>query len=274
MADIKKFLDQAGVGVLWSRITDELENKQTAIDDVKTKAETNAEKITTLEGKVDTLEKNAYDDTEVRGLISTNSGNIATNAAAIATLNGDANTEGSVSKKVAEGIASVVAGADASFDTLKEIADWIVNDTTGAASMANKISVLEILVGNTAVATQIANAIETALKVDGVDKYALASDLTALTGRVATLEGISHTHDNKALLDTYTQTEANLADAVVKKHSHANNTILDAITDVKVAAWDAAESNANSYTDAEIAKIQALTESEIDAAIASITSTT
>ena len=274
MADIKKFLDQAGVGVLWSRITDELENKQTAIDDVKTKAETNAEKITTLEGKVDTLEKNQYDDTEVRGLISTNSGNIATNAAAIATLNGDANTEGSVSKKVAEGIASIVAGADASFDTLKEIADWIVNDTTGAASMANKISVLEILVGNTAVATQIANAIETALKVDGVDKYALASDLTALTGRVTTLEGISHTHDNKALLDTYTQTEANLADAVVKKHSQANKTILDDITDVKVAAWDAAESNANSYTDAEIAKIQALTESEIDAAIASITSTT
>lgn len=274
MADIKKFLDQAGVSVLWSRIADELENKQTAIDAVKTKVETNAEKITTLEGKVDTLEKNQYDDTEVRGLISTNSGNIATNAAAIATLNGDVNTEGSVSKKVAEGIASIVAGADASFDTLKEIADWIVNDTTGAASMANKISALEILVGDTAVATQIANAIEAALKVDGVDKYALASDLTALAKRVATLEGTSHTHDNKALLDTYTQTEADLADAVAKKHNHANKTILDAITDVKVAAWDAAESNANTYTDTEIAKIQALTESEIDAAIAESTSAT
>ena len=274
MADIKKFLDQAGVSVLWSRIADELKDKQTAIDAVKAKAETNAEKITTLEGKVDTLEKNQYDDTEVRGLISTNSGNIATNAAAIATLNGDANTEGSVSKKVAEGIASIVAGADASFDTLKEIADWIVNDTTGAASMANKISVLEILVGDTAVATQIANAIETALKVDGVDKYALASDLTALVKRVATLEGASHTHDNKALLDTYTQTEADLAEAVAKKHNHANKTILDAITDVKVTAWDAAESNANTYTDTEIAKIQALTESEIDAAIAGATSAT
>ena len=274
MADIKKFLDQAGVSTLWSRIADELKNKQTAIDAVKNKADANAEKITTLQGKVDTLEKNQYDDTEVRGLISTNSGNIATNAAAIATLNGDANTEGSVSKKVAEGIASIVAGADASFDTLKEIADWIVNDTTGAASMANKISALEILVGNTAVATQIANAIETALKVDGVDKYALASDLTALAERVATLEGASHTHDNKALLDTYTQTEADLADAVAKKHNHTNKTILDTITDVKVTAWDAAESNANTYTDTEIAKIQALTESEIDAAIAGATSTT
>ena len=236
MADIKKFLDQAGVSTLWSRITTELESK-------------------------------AYNDSELRGLIKANTD-------AITILNGDGAVEGSVTKKVAEGIASVVAGADASFDTLKEIADWILNDTTGAASMANKIKALEGLVGNTAVATQIANAIEAALKIDGVDKYALAADLTALAGQVATLEGASHTHDNKALLDTYTQTEADLADAVAKKHSHSNKAILDAITDAKVAAWDAAESNANSYTDTEIAKIQALTESEIDAAIAAATSST
>ena len=235
MADIKKFLDQAGVSTLWNRITAELENK-------------------------------AYNDSELRGLIKANTD-------AITILNGDGAVEGSVTKKVAEGIASVVAGADASFDTLKEIADWIVNDVTGAASMANKITALEGLVGSTAVATQIANAIEAALKIDGVDKYALASELTALAGRVATLEGTTHTHDNKALLDTYTQTEVDLADAVAKKHDHTNKSVLDAITDVKVAAWDAAESNANTYTDTEIAKIQALTESEIDAAIASATST-
>ena len=236
MADIKKFLDQAGVSTLWSRITTELESK-------------------------------AYNDSELRGLIKANTD-------AITILNGDGAVEGSVTKKVAEGIASVVAGADASFDALREIADWILNDTAGAASMANKIKALEGLVGNTAVATQIANAIEAALKIDGVDKYELAADLTALAGQVATLEGASHTHDNKALLDTYTQTEADLADAVAKKHSHSNKAILDAITDAKVAAWDAAESNANSYTDTEIAKIQALTESEIDAAIAAATSST
>ena len=274
MADIRKFLDQAGVSTLWSRISDELEAKQTAINEVKAQSDTNKSDITTMKGQIAALEAGTYDDTEVRNLISANTDNITANANAITVLNGDAATEGSVSKKVAEGIASVVAGADASFDTLKEIADWIVNDTTGAASMANKISALETLVGNTAVATQIANAIEAALKVDGVDKYALASDLTALAGRVATLEGASHTHDNKALLDTYTQTEADLADAVAKKHNHANKSILDAITDTKVAAWDTAESNANTYTDTEIAKIQALTESEIDAAIASATSAT
>jgi hypothetical protein len=31
-----------------------------------------------------------------------------------------------------------------------------------------------------------------------------------------------HTHSNKTLLDSYTQTEVNLADAVTKKHSHTN----------------------------------------------------
>ena len=210
MADIKKFLDQAGVSTLWNRITTELENK-------------------------------AYNDSELRNLIKTNTD-------AITILNGDSAVEGSVSKKVAEGIASIIAGADASFDTLKEIADWIVNDTTGAASMANKISALETLVGNITVATQIANAIEAALKIDGVDKYALANDLTALARRVTTLEETSHAHANKSILDT--------------------------ITDDKIAAWDAAESNANSYTNAEIAKIQALTESEIDAAIATAISAT
>ena len=33
-----------------------------------------------------------------------------------------------------------MANADTSFDTLKEIADWILNDQTGAAKMANDIA--------------------------------------------------------------------------------------------------------------------------------------
>ena len=43
----------------------------------------------------------------------------------------------------ADEVAKVVAGADASFDTLKEIADWIKNDATGAAKMANDIAALK-----------------------------------------------------------------------------------------------------------------------------------
>ena len=43
----------------------------------------------------------------------------------------------------AEEVAKIVAGADESFDTLKEIADWIKSDTTGAAKMAADIDALE-----------------------------------------------------------------------------------------------------------------------------------
>lgn len=40
-------------------------------------------------------------------------------------------------------VAKIVANADQSYDTLKEIADWILNDTTGAADMANDIADLQ-----------------------------------------------------------------------------------------------------------------------------------
>ena len=70
------------------------------------------------------------------------------------TLNGDSATVGSVAYQIAQ----VVAGANASYDTLKEIADWILNDTTGAAKMASDISDLKTKVGTLPVATQISDA--------------------------------------------------------------------------------------------------------------------
>lgn len=50
---------------------------------------------------------------------------------------------------------------------------------------------------------------------------------------------VHHTHSNKALLDTYEQTETDLADAVSKKHSHSNKAELDKIADGDKAKWDA-----------------------------------
>lgn len=51
--------------------------------------------------------------------------------------------------------------------------------------------------------------------------------LAKLAPAVQTEINKAHEHSNKALLDTYTQTEANLADAVNKKHEHANKSELD-----------------------------------------------
>ena len=194
MADLKKFLDQQGVSTLWSRIAEEVKK----VDD---KAVKNAEDIVVLQGKVDALEKGTYDDTAVRELIAANTTAIEANktaheanAAAIEVLNGDAETVGSVANTAnaaaAAEVAKIVANADADFDTLKEIADWILNDTTGAADMANDIAALQAqMVGiDETVVKSVAAAIETALKVDGADKYALASDLIDLADRVKALE--------------------------------------------------------------------------------------
>ena len=62
---------------------------------------------------------------------------------------------------------------------------------------------------------------------------------TAMNTRVEALEAIDHEHANKALLDTYTQTEADLADAVAKKHAHTfNETELNKIVEGDVAKWN------------------------------------
>lgn len=126
--------------------------------------------------------------------------------------------------------------AKESLDTLQEIAAWIQAHPDNASAMNTRIGNLEALVGDDPVSTQINTAIE-ALKIGD---YAKAADLTAAVARIAALETDTHTHVNKALLDTYTQTEANLADAVAKKHEHANAAELDKFVDGDKAKLDAA----------------------------------
>jgi len=57
----------------------------------------------------------------------------------------------------------------------------------------------------------------------------------------------SHTHSNKALLDTYAQSESDLADAVSKKHNHANFAALETITTEKIDDWNEAAASAHTH---------------------------
>lgn len=85
---------------------------------------------------------------------------------------------------------------------------------------------------------------------------------TAMNTRVEAVEGKAHEHANKALLDTYAQTEENLADAVAKKHAHENAAELAKIADGDVAKWNASEQNAKDFAqglaDATNADVEAL----------------
>ena len=108
-----------------------------------------------------------------------------------------------------------MAGADKSYDTLKEIADWISNHKTDAGAMNSAILALEAIVdgigGEGEKATVVAYVTD-AISALKIGDYAKAADLTALAGRVGTLEGKAHEHENK--------------------------TVLDGITSEKVADWD------------------------------------
>lgn len=220
---------------------------QTEVDALEAKVGTVPESKTVVQMIEEAQEAATYDDTEIKAKVQAN-----TNA--IGVLNGEATVEGSVKKTVADEIAKVIADAPESFDTLKEISDWISSHSDDAAAMNSAITALQGIldgIGDTESgekATVVAYVTD-AIAALNIGDYATAAQLTALAGRVTTLEGATHTHANKALLDTYTQTEANLADAVAKKHVHTNATELNKIADGDKAKWDAMEQNAKDYAD-------------------------
>lgn len=208
---------------------------------------------------------------------------VSDNKAAIDTLNGDKTVSGSVAYQIAQ----IVAGADESFDTLKEIADWITTHKTDATTMnsqinANKddisalktkvgdtsvadqinaalkdgdsnkyalsadldtangkITSLQELVGETKVETQISTALNSALKVDGAEKYALASH----THEIANVTGLQGVLDGKASASDVETLQSDVDGLKAKAHEHDNKTVLDGITEDKVSSWDAAQPN-------------------------------
>ena len=148
----------------------------------------------------------------------------------------------------AEEVAKVVASADTDFDTLKEIADWIKNDTTGAANMANDIAALK------------------------------EADI-ALDGRLDIVEGAKHTHSNKDVLDgissdkvaAWDAAEQNAKDyanglagnydavgsaesALTEAKSYVDDQVAEAILSANTAASNA-QAAAKTYTDTEIGKL-------------------
>ncbi len=119
--------------------------------------------------------------------------------------------------------------AKESLDTLAELAAWIQAHPDDVTAINKAIADLTALVGTLpedaeagTVVAYIKEYVDGAIAALSIGDYAKAADLTALATRVTALEADAHTHENKELLDTYTQTEANLADAVDKKHNHAN----------------------------------------------------
>ena len=231
------------------------------------------EDLTDLSGRVDAL------DTATTGRVSVLE-------AKVDILNGEKTVEGSVKKQVVDAIAEVVAEAPEDFDTLKEIADWIANDQTGAANLANRISALETASGEQADAIasleevalsstaslEVLNAItaEDVAAWDAAEKNAkdyadglaktekearelLAGRVTTAEGQITTLEGIVGLTEDAGL-------QGAVAGLEELSHDHDNKETLDGITDAKVTAWDAA---VQSISGLEVTKADGSTEAVV-----------
>ena len=119
----------------------------------------------------------AYDDSQVKA-------DIKANADAIGVLNGSG--AGSVSKQVADAVASIVAEAPEAYNTLKDISDWISTHADSAATMNSNINTntadieaLEKLVGELPAGTASTTVVAYIAEAIGASK-------TELTGAIAT----------------------------------------------------------------------------------------
>ena len=159
------------------------------------------------------IKTSAYDDTAIKALIKGNTD-------AISTLNGTG--AGSISQAVADGIATVVANAPDSFDTSKEISDWITEHADSAAAMNSQINTnkddiaaLQTLIG------QLPETPEATTIIDYIQKY--------VAEKMASSEDMANV---KARLTT---AETDIADLKATKFGVISNERLDAILQEAIA---------------------------------------
>lgn len=153
----------SGENSLGSQVADlktdltELQGRVTTVEsDLNTVTTGLKARVTTLEGEMDVVQAATAGYNKDKTIGSDIQAAKESAAAAQSTANTNeekitvlvgSDTNKSVRTIAAEETAKIVAGADEKYDTLKEIADWIKSDTTGAAEMANDITEMQNLLG-------------------------------------------------------------------------------------------------------------------------------
>lgn len=115
------------------------EYKQYLKDYLETYYWTSAQTINYVQNELSDFSGSDIDEDVVKNIVITETSALSETIKILI----DSDSGKSARSIAAEEVAKVVANADADFDTLKEIADWIQNDTTGAAKMANDIEYLK-----------------------------------------------------------------------------------------------------------------------------------
>lgn len=186
---------------------------------VGTLGEGDAETLAAINDELDTLQSS----------LTTLGNRVKATEDAIGVLNGTG--EGSVQKQVSDAIAGVVASAPEDFDTLKEIADYIASDKTGAAELNNKISAnttaIEKLNGDASTAGSVDKKVKDAIDTEVLradDAYATkAQGVKADTAYQKPSTGIPASDLAGAVQDSLKKADAAMdEDAVVAKINEAN----------------------------------------------------
>lgn len=175
--------------------------------------------LSTAEGYTDTkIGEVTTAATTLEGRVTAVEGKADANEAAITTLNADEATAGSVKKTVADAVAKIVADAPDSFDTLKEISDWISTHTESASAMNSAIQDNSKAI--TALQTLIGTLPEGVTAKDVVGYIAEA--VKAETDRATGIEGGLNTR--LEAVETAIGDTGSIADAIAAAKTEAVNT--------------------------------------------------
>lgn len=200
------------IEALKTRVDSVESDNDTAITDINNKIGTVPDGKTVVELINDAKTEATYDDTALSGRVAAIEGDYlkAEDKTAIETKMAT-----DISTAKTETIAAIMgeAGIDEKYDTLKEIADWILSDTTSSAELITRVTniendylkgadktalqgdidALETFVGTLpegAASTTVVAYIKEVVDALKIGDYAKAADLTALTNRVQALEDV------------------------------------------------------------------------------------
>ena len=200
------------IEALKTRVDSVESDNDTAISDINNKIGTVPDGKTVVELINDAKTEATYDDTALSGRVAAIEGDYlkAADKTAIETKMAT-----DISTAKTETIAAIMgeAGIDEKYDTLKEIADWILSDTTSSAELITRVTniekdylkgtdktalqgdidALETFVGTLpegAASTTVVAYIKEVVDALKIGDYAKAADLTTLTNRVQALEDV------------------------------------------------------------------------------------
>lgn len=214
---------EATIGDASSGLVKNVANNTATISAINIKIGAVTEGKTVVEMISDAQAAATYDDTTLVGRVSTIESDYLKGADKTA-LEAKITEEATQAKT--DAIAAIMgeAGIDEKYDTLKEIADWILSDTTASAqlitrvttiesdylkgtdktALQDEIDALETFVGTLpegAASTTVVAYIKEVVDALKIGDYAKASELTALTTRVKALEDIGAEKNVVATVD-------------------------------------------------------------------------